>query len=55
MPDERMEQAVRVAFKSALKIVEKESPPDAHTNSKIVAAAKLTEWLLEVDLDLDGK
>ena len=48
---DKFEAAVRLAFKQALRIVEEESPPDAHTNSKIVAAARLVHLLLEIDLD----
>jgi len=48
---EKFEEAVRIAFRKALKIVDGESPPDAHINSKIVAAARLVHILLEVDLD----
>ncbi len=47
----KFESAIRLAFKKALNIIETESPPDAHTNSKIIAAARLVHLLLEVDLD----
>lgn len=49
--DDKIEEAVRKAFRKALKIVEEESPPDAHANSKLVAASKLVYMLLEIDLD----
>lgn len=49
--NDKITEAVRDAYKKALRIVEEESPPDAHTNSKIVAAARLVYLLLEVDLD----
>ena len=48
---DKIAQAVRDAYKKALQIVEEETPPDAHTNAKIVAAARLVYLLLEVDLD----
>ena len=53
MPNDKLVEAVRIAYKKALQLIEEESPPDAHTNSKIVAAAKLVYVLLEVDLDED--
>ena len=49
--NDKFEAAVRLAYKKALRIVEEETPPDAHTNSKIIAAARLVHLLLEIDLD----
>jgi hypothetical protein len=52
MPNnDKFEEAVRIALRKAIKIVNEEAPPDAHINSKLVAAARLVHLLIEVDLD----
>jgi hypothetical protein len=51
MAENKFDAAIKEAYKKALKIVEECSPPDAHVNAKIVAAAKLVHLLLALDLD----
>lgn len=48
---DKYEKAVANAFKKALSIVQKVSPPDTHANSLVVAASNLAPLLMEIDLD----
>lgn len=49
--DDTLEKHVAEAYKRALKIVQKESPPDTHANSHVVAAAALVPFLIEINCD----
>lgn len=49
--DSPIERSVAEAYRKALKIVQKESPPDIATNAAVVAASNLLPFLLEVDCD----
>lgn len=48
---DKIEELVAVAYKKALLIVEKQSPPDTSSNSLVVAASFLTPILIEIDMD----
>ena len=48
---DKYQEAVAKAYKKALTVIQKESPPDSHVNAQIVAAAHLTPLLLEIDLN----
>ncbi len=48
---DKYQEAVAKAYKKALNIVQKESPPDSSPNSHVVAAAQLTELFIEINLD----
>lgn len=48
---DKYQEAVARAYRKALTVIHKESPPDCHSNAKIVAAAHLTPLFIEIDLD----
>lgn len=48
---DKYQEAVAKAYKKALTVIQRESPPDSHANAQIVAASHLTPLFIEIDLN----
>jgi hypothetical protein len=52
---DKFQEAVAKAYRKALSVIQKESPPDSNANAHILAAAQITPLFIEIDLDEDEK